>query len=100
MPFLSGEDCLMLLQDLQAYACLLQPGVAHTHKILPDSVAGLRWRSVRSAGLSVCICAGLLAGGTGVTAVASLASTILNNPEDDAKVRFGQCSRWMALLMP
>ena len=45
------------------------------------------WRSMRWAGLSVCICAGLLAGGTGVTAVASLASTILNNPEDTAKVR-------------
>ena len=36
----------MLLQYLQAYACLLQPEVAHLHESLPHSVAGLRWFSV------------------------------------------------------
>ena len=58
------------------------------------------WRSMRWAGLSVCICAGLLAGGTGVTAVASLASTILINPEDTAKVRIWTCSGWTVILSP
>ena len=41
MPFLLVGDSPLLLQDLQAYACLLQPQVAHISKMLLLSVAGL-----------------------------------------------------------
>ena len=47
MPFLSVGDCLLLLEDLQAHACLLQPQAAHMHRSLPHSVTGPGWRSLR-----------------------------------------------------